>query len=149
MARAYCPNCHSLQKFIPLGGNLWKCSRCGMVFEDKYQRGDNLMPKIEVPSQFGELPPFIRPNDIQGNEAKLKIVSPHRTLPNGNAVIDVEYKKKKYTFGYLNKTNLTRLIKMFGDDTDKWVGKTFTVIKALAINPSTKGEVETLRVKVE
>lgn len=48
----------------------------------------------------------------------------------------------------LNATNIDALIKKYGDDSDKWKGKTLTVYKVKTTDPSQGGkEVDGLRIK--
>ena len=48
----------------------------------------------------------------------------------------------------LNKTNLNRLVELFGPDEKRWKGKTVTLIHVMAPNPKQGGkEVKSLRIK--
>lgn len=139
--------CEQCGNYVPV--ETTKKGRCFICrMRDRIKKGgEKTMPVIQTP-QGGEFSDFIKPEDLgKTGEAVAKINSPHRMIEStAQAVIDLAIGKKTYSFG-LNKTNAKRLIEKFGDNTDKWVGKSVTLIRVMANNPKTKTEVPAIRVK--
>jgi len=89
--------------------------------------------------------PFLKAKDI--NDKKPVTIESIRlaTLRSGETYV-VKFKEYEYELP-LNKTNLDKLIKIFGDETDEWIGKTVKLYKVIVNNPKTMEEVESIRIR--
>jgi hypothetical protein len=96
-----------------------------------------------------ESTPFLKPSDIPGRSGKLKIIGVREAVlkfSGKSILLDVIVKKQNRTF-IINKTNLKRLVSLFGSDVSNWLNQDITVVKVLVTNPKTKQEQESLRIK--
>jgi len=97
----------------------------------------------------GEQIPFFKAKDMKANTTTLKILNYREIdLPTGlTPVVDFQYNKQDRSLP-LNQTNLGRLIDLFGEETDRWIGESMTLIKVMVTNPKLNKEVEGIRVKI-
>lgn len=106
--------------------------------------------KIDIEKHLqGEGPAFFKASEMAGNKTKVKIVRVREiNLPNSGdtVVIDFDYKKEERSLP-LNKTNMKKLVELFGLDVNKWIGQSVNFVKVLVTNPKTKKEVESIRIR--
>lgn len=96
-----------------------------------------------------ESTPFLKASDIKGNTLKIKIIGVREAdlkYSGRSLLLDVEVKKEKKAF-ILNRTNIKRLIALFGLDTKTWIGKDIILRKVLVTRPGSGEEIESLRIK--
>lgn len=102
---------------------------------DKYTKGEGL--------------PFFKAKDMKTQRAKIKtILFREVDLPNtgDTLIMDFDYKKTRRSLP-LNKTNVKKLIELFGRDVTKWTDKQVTLVKVLVNNPKIGKEVESIRIR--
>jgi hypothetical protein len=82
-----------------------------------------------------------------GDRINFTITAPHEESEGTGATagktlrsLPVKYKGGEGSFP-LNKTNMTYLVRVLGDNSDKWVNATFTAMVLPQNNPSTSGQV--------
>ena len=111
------------------------------------------MPKI--PKEKYELKQVLKPDDMKEDLKTGSVVvtitgAEEINLPQTGNTYCLFFKSEKQSYEKplpLNKTNLRRMIDLFGDNTDDWLTQQVVVMKALANNPKQQKEVPTLRLK--
>ncbi|MEM2614610.1 MAG: hypothetical protein QXO15_10400 [Nitrososphaerota archaeon] len=93
--------------------------------------------------------PFLKGSELKTKTTKVEILNVREAnLPHSGMtlIIDVKYKGQERSIA-LNVTNLRRLVELYGKDCTKWIGKVITLSKVNVINPKTRQEVESIRIK--
>lgn len=146
-----CPRRHQIpdenERFYGTKKLVW-CPFCwALILKSKCEVKNMKISKDKF--RTGEQIPFFKAIDMKGQETKVKILNYREIdLPTGlTPVVDFQYNKQDRSLP-LNQTNLGRLIDLFGDETERWIGEIMTLIKVMVTNPKLNKEVEGIRVKV-
>lgn len=111
------------------------------------------MPSVSqrIADKPGEGKPLLKGSDLPKKTKSIKIVIADVRVPpdtfSSLFVIDLKEKVFEKEAWAVNRTNAKQLAEMYGDNTDKWKGKTVTLVVARVNNPQTKKFVESLFVE--
>jgi hypothetical protein len=116
----------------------------------------------EAAKKQGEGKPLLRGENVpkkMWNGFKMKIKDVRVAPENWTGVFIVEFNPIKglpnaatgdpFTDWAVNKTNTALLTGLFGDDTDKWIGKEPTLFVMMVNNPTTKKPTPSLQVETK
>ena len=115
--------------------------------------------KMKLPEQK-TMTTLIKGSDLNTITTKVKITNVELRTDLNNPYLEIDGKKHNpiitmdKTFGddknqlALNKTNYNSLFKAFGDDSDKWIGKTITLVKHKVNNPQTGSQVDGISIGI-
>ena len=101
------------------------------------------------PAGKGDYPPFLKSADIK-KTLVVKILDVREANIGGNdrILLDVELGKDEKRTLSANKTNVGALTTLFGEDTDKWVGKKVSLMTIPVRNPTTGEMTKGIRIQV-
>jgi len=115
---------------------------------------------VKLPEQI-TMTTLIKGSDLTTITTKVKILKVELRTDLNNPYLEIDDKKHNpvitmdKTFGgedknqlALNKTNYNTLYKAFGNDSDKWIGKTITLVKHKVNNPQTGSQVDGISIGV-